>query len=273
MAAAAQTQTHAENGEAVELVRGHWDHIKTTTPSEDFIKVYTDMVEQMSDPQKKVYNGHTCLLLGSSGSGKTSLIRSLIDGYYAPHKYIVIYFTSTRDSDALVDIEKQHPNVIICDGLQEDIIAWVKHQQDTFSKERLAQGFLIVLDDIVAVKNKKILEQAFLVYRNSNISSIVCIQYLKLIPPSIRTSIYSVVCLKSNNYNYNELICDTYLSSVIPGKNNKERAKAYAQHANGKGKGFFVNNIQGGFYLLEAEEGKKQGGFGFSYRLFPLEPV
>jgi len=235
--------------------------VKSTTGKE-FITQFQETFKQMNNPAENKYNGCTAIITGSSGCGKTTLIRYLIDHMLGSvsndTSFILLFMTPSVDADALQGVEK-YKNLILCPHLSEDLITWMKRMQDTYGKSKLKTNFVLILDDMIATRHKKVLENCFLTYRNANITSIICIQYLKLIEPSIRSSIYMVICLPSSNKKYNEVLIETYLSSYIPGKNKQERIENYSTWAYKKGQGFFVDNLAGGIaYLLQPTE---QGGY------------
>lgn len=174
-------------------------------------------------------NGVTYALVGSSGSGKTTMLREIfLDRLYSPKladkDYIVTVFTESKESDALQGLHKD----ILIDGkgFDEDQFNYYYLENSIHNKKF---NFVAVLDDCIHIRFRKTIERMFLVMRNTNITSIVSLQYPKLIPVSIRTSIYYCFCLALNNEEGIEIAVRTWVGSYIPGKNIREKICSYRE--------------------------------------------
>jgi GTPase SAR1 family protein len=190
-------------------------------------------------------NGVTYLVIGSSGSGKSTLIQKIfLEKIYtnpAPDgkKWLIVLFTGSEQSDALEKCFKLK-NVVVAPGHapDEDIISWMYSMNQTYGKEKY--NFVNIFDDVIHVRYNKVMERCFLTYRNSNISSIMCIQHANHIPKSIRGSAYFVFVLPMNNSESTELAVQQYLKMYLPGKTVREKVRSCRE---------WCNNYQ--FYFLD----------------------
>lgn len=195
--------------------------------------------EAKSDMQSKTANnGVTYALIGSSGCGKSTLIRKvfldyLYAGPYAEKDYVVTVFTLSKTSDAL-----QHlPKDILIDGNGVDVDA-INLDYKTNQEYDKKFNIVNILDDCIHIRHEKMVERMFLIMRNSNITSVVSLQYGKLIPPSIRTSVYFSFCMRQNSPESIEVMVRGWVGGFLPGNNIQEKVKFYYQWT--KEKGFFL---------------------------------
>jgi len=190
---------------------------------------------------KEKNNGVTMIILGSSGCGKSTMIKKILleECYDGPKKdkdYIVAIYTQSAKSDAFDDLSK----TVLIDksGLDEEAIKLTYQMNLNYDKK---YNFVYILDDVIHIRYKKQLEQMFLTMRNMNLTSIVSLQYPKLIPPSIRISVYFTFCFCMNNQEGIEQIVRGWLAGYLPGKNIREKMQAYREWTEGaNGKRFFM---------------------------------
>lgn len=186
-------------------------------------------------------NGVTMIILGSSGCGKSTMIKKILLGecYDGPKKdkdYIVAIYTQSAKSDAFEDL----PKTILIDksGLDEEAIKLAYQMNMHYDKK---YNFVYILDDVIHIRYKKQLEQMFLTMRNMNLTSIVSLQYPKLIPPSIRISVYFTFCFCMNNQEGIEQIVRGWLAGYLQGKNIREKMQTYREWTEGaNGKRFYL---------------------------------
>jgi len=213
---------------------------------------------EMQAPDSK--NGVTFALLGSSGCGKSTLIRTVfIDQLFGKqaakaqglNEFIIQIQTQSSKSDAFKDLPKD----ILVDpkGLDEDNINFCYHMNENYDKK---YNFFIMLDDVLDVRHKDIVQRMFLTMRNTNISSLVSLQYPKLVPVSIRTSVYFVFFMFFNNDEGTEQAVRGWLSSYIPGRSLREKMLNYRQWVLGEdrsGHNFFMaDNLNHKVYRIDA---------------------
>lgn len=218
--------------------------------SPDFLgNVIIQAKKKMDDIDE--FNGTTYLLIGGSGSGKSSLLKHVFFNHVflpkiTPTKkdYIVIMFTKSELSDAIKGI---HEQVIIAPELDEDIVRWARNMVNTYGKEKYA--FVFVMDDCIHIRNLKIVEHCFLTFRNSGITTILSLQYAKNIPPGIRGTVY-FACLMHAGKSSAEVAIETFVSDFLPGKNLTQRTRQYVTQTKGY-KFYFVDGLNHEVYFVD----------------------
>lgn len=202
-------------------------------------------------------NGITFAFMGSSGCGKSSVIRKVfieqIFGKEATKKrkekeFIIEIFTESSKSDAFKELDS---DVIVDDkGLDQDNINFCYHMNEKYDKQ---YNFFLMLDDVIDVNYKNLVRKMFLTMRNTNISSLLSLQYPNLIPKSIRTSVYFSLCFNFNNLEAVELIVRGWLSNYLPGLNMKEKIQSYLEWTRGADghRMFLIDNLNHKVYKVD----------------------
>jgi hypothetical protein len=178
---------------------------------------------------KTKQNGVTYAFLGSSGCGKSTLLREvfidqLYNGPLADKEYIIMLMTKSPWADPLQGMPKK----ILVDGngIDGDAINLLYQMNVSYNKR---YNFVVLVDDVIHVRHNQMLENMFLTMRNTNITSLVSIQYAKLLPPSIRTSVYFSFCMKQNNRDAIEVIVRGWVGAYLPGKRIQEKMDYYQE--------------------------------------------
>lgn len=204
-------------------------HSAVDTTPRPLHEVIIEAKEKMNGPDKR--NGLTFALMGASGCGKSTVIRKvfieMVFGKQAAkergeQEYIIQIFTESAKSDAFKDLGKD----ILVDpkGLDEDNINFCYHMNENYQKK---YNFFIMLDDVLDIRHKDLLQRMFLTMRNTNISSLVSLQYPKLIPLSIRTSVYFTFFFHFPNEEAIEIVCRAWLGRYLPGRYMRDKAITY----------------------------------------------
>jgi hypothetical protein len=157
--------------------------------------------------------GQTMALFGGSFSGKSTLLCYYLNNIAKAKAFdVIIVFTQSINAKPLERLEK---SIIKCLGYHDDVVKLAyKINMKTENRYR----FLFVLDDVVDVKQNKTLQKQLLIYRNSNISTIVSTQYCKLLTgPSTRGSLHSIIFTGSRNYEDTEMTWKTFLRGHMKG--------------------------------------------------------
>lgn len=152
--------------------------------------------------------GNSTVILGSSKRGKSTLLMNIYDRYYSKDKK----FISTLFSiNAHIPIYKKAKRLLLSDCFNKRSQKYIKLQRYINSKTNNEYEFLNMFDDVIDMKHSKLINQLVLTYRNSHISTIMCLQYGYLLSKMNRANINNVFIFGSNS---NESILDlikTYL--------------------------------------------------------------
>lgn len=192
------------------------------------VDVICEGKKKLQDAESR--NGVTFAFIGSSGCGKSTCIRKVfIDEIFTKRaqeddkkKFIIQVFTESSKSDAFAHMPK---NILVdTKGLDEHNINFCYHMNENYDKK---YNFLIILDDVLDIQYKKLVKRMFLTMRNTNISSLVSLQYPNLIPKSIRTSVYFTLLFYFNTDEAVELAVRGWLTAYIPGRSIREKMMWY----------------------------------------------
>lgn len=204
----------------------------------------------------KSNNGVTFAFMGSSGCGKSTVIRKVfidqIFGKNAPREdgkeFIITVFTESAKSDAFKDLDK----TVIVDGkgIDEHTINWCYHMNEEYDKK---YNFFLILDDVLDINYKMLVKRMFLTMRNTNISSLISLQYPNLIPKSIRTSVYFSLCFNFNNLEGVEVIVRGWLAAYMQGRNIREKVDDYLEWTRGADghRMFLLDNLNHRVYRVD----------------------
>lgn len=202
------------------------------------------MTEVLSSGKRKLQssekkNGVTFAFIGASGCGKSTLIRKVfIDQVFTKiakeedkKEFIIQVFTESSKSDAFEGLAKDKNILLDCKGLDEDNINWCYHMNEKYDKK---YNFMNILDDVIDIQYKKLVRRMFLIMRNTNLSSLVSLQYPNLIPKSVRSSVYFTVLFYFPTDECIELVVKGWLSAYLPGKNLFEKMLHYRSWTKGE---------------------------------------
>jgi Cdc6-like AAA superfamily ATPase len=160
-----------------------------TTPSNN-IEIQSN-VNMEIDPG----TGSTVCIYGASKRGKTTLMMYLYDKYFSSTKKVNTLFSGNPH----LNIYKNDPNLLISYGFNATSAKYIKLQQFINTKCNNKYHFTNLFDDIIDQKYAPIMNKLILTYRNSNISSIMCLQYVYLLSKQNRSSVNHTFVFGANS--------------------------------------------------------------------------
>lgn len=151
--------------------------------------------------------GNSCCIFGSSKSGKSTCLMHLYEKYY--RKYISVLFSDSPQ----IELYKSK-NLLISEDYEPNVI---KRMHVINKKTSNKYNFCVLFDDMVTNKNDETLKKTVLIFRNSNISSIVSLQSTTLLNKQSRGSINNYLFFWYNSDESIKDVINKFLSGVIPG--------------------------------------------------------
>lgn len=209
---------------------------------EDYNKLVSNAAEQVEDDSRRVVSnslrrrienskeikrpslildkgtGNTLFIVGSSKAGKSYALIKVYEEYYEPlaSKTISILFTDSPQSPHYKDLRKK--GLIVCPegGFNDDAKSLITRIKAIQTKLDNPVNFLLMFDDVLNLRYSDIIQKALLVYRNSNISTIISIQYPNLLNKSMRANINNIFLFRFNSDETIEVAIKAFCGSYEP---------------------------------------------------------
>ena len=157
--------------------------------------------------------GNTTYLIGASKQGKSTMLMRLYDTYYAPRKIVSILWTANPQ----IAIYRRRHNLIVADGWGKAQEAIVLEQHRIQKRTKNEYRFLNMFDDLVHLRDSPVMADLILTYRNSKMSTIVSMQYSKLLQRSARANVNNVLLFGQNTDENIEGVINVYLRGYLRG--------------------------------------------------------
>lgn len=165
--------------------------------------------------------GNSIVLVASSKRGKSTIMKELYDKHYCDNKTIIpILISPTCHIGIFKDMD-----VIKINKFNNDTVKLIKDLAMIQNKTCNAYEFLIMVDDCINIRYNNVLNNLILVLRNSLFSSIISIQYDKLLSKQARSSVNNVICGGLNTDESIEGILKTFFKSEMCKLVDKEKPK------------------------------------------------
>lgn len=150
--------------------------------------------------------GNTTFLIGSSKRGKSTLLMYIYEKYYK--KSISTLFSINSH----IKLYKKG-NLIRCNKFNNECATLIKKMKYINHKCENKYDFSLFFDDITNIRYNNLVNELILTYRNSNISSIVSLQYPNLLSKQSRGSINNVIFFGLNNDESIAVALNSFLKS------------------------------------------------------------
>lgn len=169
-------------------------------PVKNNLEIYFDE----TGPQQSTF-----ALLASSKAGKTTMIKYLFDKYYNNEDYISCLFSMNSHIPLYEDFDIKISNI------NNRTLSVVTTEHYINKNTRNHYKFFNVFDDCLHVREKKLMSDLLMTYRNSNMSSMISLQYPKLLTPGMRANVNHILCGKFNNEETIEIIIRIWFRALF----------------------------------------------------------
>lgn len=182
--------------------------------------------------------GCSVLMVGSTRCGKTTCLKHILDTYFPKHLGCI--FSESAKAPAYQDMK--YPLLPLSAAFIPDLI------RDSYHVNKELKNyypFLYILDDCPLVKNDKQLTKLTTIYRNSNISAIVCIQSPTMLSPTQRSNFNFVLLFKQNTAAQVEAVVKGFLRGYFPDGWTFEQRIGWYQSMTQDHHFLFIDNLNG----------------------------
>jgi hypothetical protein len=200
-------------------------------------------MEKIDRPDEKFHielqknGGISLALIGSTRSGKSSALGHILKHYFKKHIGVLMTNSPQAEIYKQMDCVVQAPQYI--PKVLKDMYAINRDTKNHYD-------FLAILDDVVTgVKFDKEILKLLSIYRNSNISGIICAQAATLMNSAGRTNVNFVLLFHLNSDEQTEKVVKWYLSSYFPPGMRMIEKIRYYRKATEDHHFFVVDNIRG----------------------------
>jgi GTPase SAR1 family protein len=170
-----------------------------------------------------------CLIVGSSGSGKTTFLWNLIINYWIPFKHLY-FFTKSIDQPIYIKFSEIFNDLL---EIETCIIS-----EDIISIDECKPNSLVVFDDYILEK-QTLIKEYFVRGRPKNISCIYLAQCYSLVDLKvIRNNLNFVVAFRQSDH-YTEKMYKDFFSNII----DKEKFKSFCRSCWNEKYGFISFDI------------------------------
>ena len=193
--------------------------------------------------------GASVLMIGSTRCGKTTALKYILKKYFKDH--IGVIFSESARSPAYADMKNK--NLPLSSAW---VPALIKDMYQINKDTKNHYDFMVILDDMPSVKFEKELLKLTTIYRNSNLSSICCIQSPSLLTPVQKSNFNFVFLFKANTTSQMEANIKAYLRGIWPeGWNYEKKIQAYTEMTDDH-HFIFIDNLEGKIYRCKIDLGK-----------------
>jgi hypothetical protein len=158
--------------------------------------------------------GNTTAIFGSSKMGKSSTLMYIYKKYYSGSDWITIAALQNPQSkiytSKLVGGKAKKARLLMIDKYSP-MIYKLEKRINIISKN--SHNFCNLFDDFIGIKGNSTLEELVLTYRNSNISTVICLQYVNLLAKSSRSNVNNILLFGNNTDEATRVAIEIYLKS------------------------------------------------------------
>jgi hypothetical protein len=163
--------------------------------------------------------GITMAMIGSTRSGKTTLLKYMLEKYF--EKHLGVLMTPSLHAPVYADVSK---------SLSKSPEYLPKVIDEMYTINRKCENhypFLAVMDDVVTAKFDKTLMKSFTIYRNSGITTVMSVQNPIILNSVTRGNINIILLGYLNSDEACEKAIRMFAYASIPGKNIEAKIHEY----------------------------------------------
>jgi len=190
--------------------------------------------------------GYSCTIFGSSKSGKSYLLKHLLDKYISGKGVSILSAQNIHN-----DVYSNYPSDLIKTDTYSPIL--IKASARINKRLNNRYPFTFILDDIIDSKNDSRLESMYLTLRNSKVSIITLLQNVQLLKSTSRSNSNIIIFKKFNNsYTIENYIMKQYIGNYPPFKDLKmsDKVNLYLRIMNDGNYNFFVLDVLNNTLIL-----------------------
>jgi hypothetical protein len=185
--------------------------------------------------------GCSILMIGSTRSGKSTALKWIMDNYFKKHCGVL--FSQSAKANAYKDMK--YPLIHKSSAYVPELIRDMYHiNKDTKNH----YPFLVIIDDCPLIRADKELIKLATIYRNSGLSSIVCVQNLGMLNPTCRSNINFILLFSLNNTEAIEKTVKTFLRGYLPQGWNYDKKIEWYRQQTADHHFLFIDNLAGTLY-------------------------
>ncbi len=154
-------------------------------------------------------SGNSCAILGSSQQGKTTILMWIYRKYYKKKSFITTLFSVNSQISAY----KGEKNLLKCNTFDRKAQKYIKMEKFINNRTNNKYNFANLIDDVLNVRHNALINNLILTYRNSKISTCICMQYSNLLSKATRANFTNVIMFRFLSDESTEVIIKTFLRS------------------------------------------------------------
>lgn len=154
--------------------------------------------------------GNTTAILGSSKQGKSYAMMYIYKKYYSKRNWITTLYTLNPQSFGGSKFKDNR--LIIYPGFISKAIESQKYLNECSNNK---YDFCNLFDDLISINHNKLINNLILTYRNSKISTVICMQYSNLLSKMSRANFNNVLLFQFNTDEAIEVVIKTFLKSKL----------------------------------------------------------
>lgn len=172
--------------------------------------VSIDILDDIDNFKLDPGTGNSTVIFGSSKTGKSTLMMHIYDKYYKTNKDFICSLFSINSHIKIYDDDG---NLLKCNTFNDDSQKYILLQKYINSKADNKCNFLNMFDDIINFKYCNLINEMIMTYRNSNMSTIMCLQFAFLFSKMNRANANNIIIFGANSDEARLDLIKTFLKS------------------------------------------------------------